>query len=879
MPVSRLFPVVALAIASAGWIYAAERDDLKPELPAKGEIKKSSGADSASDTNPPARTETNLLGQADTSKGEGRRNENVQITLVDTNFARELNVRVGTTATIIEEFRSERGYFGAEYGNSPRNPVHAQAQRGSGIHGNVFWNHNNSVFSARSFFQAGPVLPARQNQYGATLSAGLWKGAFLTFNGSQDKNRGNVNGNVLIPLPNERTPLATDLATRAIVQRLIDAYPNVAPNRSDIAARALNTNSLQSINTNSSNGQLNQRLGSKDLLLFRYGFTSQQVTAFQFVKGQNTNTDNKSHNARITWNRAVSPNTILDVSAGFDRQGSLLLPTADAVGPVFFNGLQMLGPNSNMPLDRAINQFRYSASGQHRRGTHQFTAGFAGTRQQYNGRESESSRRTLQFRDDFGRDMITNLRLGTPSTFSIAIGETGRAFRNWELQAFAGDHWTVSQKLTLSYAVRWEPWTRPVDKLGLSDLRIRSDWNNIGGNFGFAYRLPKGVLRGAAAVLDGQIYPINYGQDRFNPPHNTYVYLQAPDIVNPLKDLPADAIGGRAVRFDLDPNFATPYSYQYNLSWENDLAPGWRLQLGYVGSSTQKLFHTYQLNRARPVDGIPFTTATTNLRRPDSVLYQRFYTANDSRAFYDAGRISLTVPRWHRLTMTGSYWFSKAIDYGSDYTVTGGGPERWRIMGQRETGIKEIEKGLSAFDQPHALLLQETWDTSRGGRTRFEHLYRGWELNSVLMLKSGTPFTVDSGSDGPGFGNADGTNGDRPNILDPSILGRIVGNPDTSMQLLPRTAFRFMNAPLEMAGNLGRNTFRKGKIVNLNAALGRTWTLPHDWNLMLRGEAINLSNTPQFAEPGLSLTSPNFGQITNTLNDGRTFRFLARLGF
>jgi hypothetical protein len=97
--------------------------------------------------------------------------------------------------------------------------------------------------------------------------------------------------------------------------------------------------------------------------------------------------------------------------------------------------------------------------------------------------------------------------------------------------------------------------------------------------------------------------------------------------------------------------------------------------------------------------------------------------------------------------------------------------------------------------------------------------------------------------------------------------------------LLPRTAFRFMNAPLEMAGNLGRNTFRKGKIVNLNAALGRTWTLPHDWNLMLRGEAINLSNTPQFAEPGLSLTSPNFGQITNTLNDGRTFRFLARLGF
>jgi len=82
-----------------------------------------------------------------------------------------------------------------------------------------------------------------------------------------------------------------------------------------------------------------------------------------------------------------------------------------------------------------------------------------------------------------------------------------------------------------------------------------------------------------------------------------------------------------------------------------------------------------------------------------------------------------------------------------------------------------------------------------------------------------------------------------------------------------------------MAGNLGRNTFRKGKIANLNASLGRTWTLPQDWNMTIRAEAINLSNTPQFAEPGLTLTAPNFGQITNTLNDGRTFRFLLRLGF
>jgi len=605
----------------------------------------------------------NLLGQTDTSKGEARRNENVQINLVDTNAAREMNARIGTTATIIEEFHPDRGYYATEYGNSTRNLIHAQPQIGSGFHGNLFWTHNNSIFSARSFFQVGSVLPARQNQYGASFSTALWKGGFFSFIGSQDKNRGNVNGNVLVPLPSERTPLATDPAVRAIVQRLLDAYPNEAPNRPDIAARALNTNSLQSVNTNSATGQLNQRVNGRDALAFRYGFTSQQVNAFQLVTGQNPNTDNKSHNARITWNRVWSAATVMDASMGFDRQGTLLLPTGDAVGPVYLNGLTILGPQSNIPLNRALNTFRYAGSVQHRHGQHAISAGFGASRQQYNGFETEGSRPTLQFRDDFGQSMITNLLMGMPSTYTQAFGQGPRGFRNWELQAFAGDHWTVSRNLTLNYGIRWEPWTRPVDVLGISHLNFDSDWNNVGGNAGFAYRLPKGVLRGAFAVLHGQVYPVTYGQDRFNPPTAFYVGTQAPNILDPLAGLSeADLSGkGRTIRFDLDPNLATPYSYQYNFSWENEFSPGWKLQLGYVGSRTHKLFHTFQLNRAVDVPGIPFNTATTNLRRPDQTLFQRFYTLNASLAYYDAGRATLIVPRWHGATLTASYWFSKSI--------------------------------------------------------------------------------------------------------------------------------------------------------------------------------------------------------------------------
>ena len=59
----------------------------------------------------------------------------------------------------------------------------------------------------------------------------------------------------------------------------------------------------------------------------------------------------------------------------------------------------------------------------------------------------------------------------------------------------------------------------------------------------------------------------------------------------------------------------------------------------------------------------------------------------------------------------------------------------------------------------------------------------------------------------------------------------------------------------------------------MNAALAKTWQLPRDMKLLLRAESINLLNTPQFAEPGSVLGTPEFGFITNTLNDGRTFRF------
>ena len=832
------------------------------------------------------RTQINLLGETASESGESRRNENVQFNLVDNNALKELNIRLGTTATIVNEFQVDRGFFGAEYGKPPTPPIHAAAGRTSGVHGNVFWRHNNSLFSARSFFQVGDVQPARENFYGATVSAPVWNGAYLTLNGSQNKIRGNVNGNVLIPLPEERTPLTNDPVLRPIVQQLLDAYPNEAPNRPDIADRALNTNSLQSINTDSARAQLDQSLGDKDKLTFRYAFTAQNVDAFQLVVGQNPDTDTKSHAGRITWNRAWSPTTSSDFSVGLDRLGSLLLPGAGALGPISTGrALTNLGPFPIIPLDRVQNRIRYGGTVRTTRGKHEITGGFALTRLQYNGEEPDGARGILSFRPNFGNDAITNLRLGLPTTLIASLGSTYRGFRNWSNQIFLGDRWQASKNLTLNLGFRYEPVTRPHDVTGRSNLNMDSDLNNFGGSFGFAYRLPDrwGVLRAGYGLLYGEIFPVTYGQDRLNKPHTVTTIFPRPDLASYRDNLnPANRDpDARSSLIEVGPDLATPYSHQYNLSWETELAQDWRLQLGYVGSRSHKLIITYFLNRAREIPGVVSTIANINQRRANQEIFEHLFIHNGSRGYFDAGRVSLVAPNWKGLSLNASYWLSKSIDIGGTYTNTASGPDARAAVSQTEIESHRDLKALSDFDQPHAFLLQLGYTTPQpaAGSRLLKKVFGAWTLSAVTLLKTGTPFSVDSGSDGPGFGNIDSRRGDRPMLLDPSILGKTVGDPDASESVLSRSKFRFINAPDEQAGNLGRNTFRKGKIANVNASLSRTFALGSDWTMEFRAESINFFNTPQFAEPGSTMTSPNFGQINNTLNDGRTFRFQLRFGW
>ncbi len=823
------------------------------------------------------RIELNLLGKTDAAAGESRRNENIQFNLVDNNALKELNIRLGATATIVEVFRPERSYFSSEFGNAPGALLYVPPTNRGAVHGTVFESHRNSIFGARSFFQVGGVKPAHDNDYGFTLGAPLWRGADVLVEGGQARMRGSVNGNALVPLPNERTPLATDPATRAIVERFLRAYPAELPNRTDINPRALNTNSPQKIDDDNGAIRLGQKWG-RDRVGARYQFTAQHLLPFELVAGQNPETNTKAHTARVTWERSWNARTTTHLSAGFDRIRSLLVPVKDAVGPaVSISGLTTLGPLAGIPIDRAQNLFRYGGQARHATGKHTWTAGFNLLRRQLNGYETDTHRGFFSFTNDFGRDSITNLRMGTASQNIQATGNVSRGFRNWDMQYYAGDTWQATPQFTLHLGLRYMPVTTPTEVNHFERIPYPCDCNNLAPLFGFAYRLPGewGVLRGGYSAQYGEIYPVTFQQVRFDPPWSRKVVVPTPSLVNPQVSLTQDGKppDSRTTVYELSPDLVTPYEHSYNLSWQKTLPGAWHVQAGYVGSRAHKLLTMWYLNRAQPVAGIPQTTATWNERRADQRIADYRLILNGSDAYYDAARVTLVLPRRHNLSMDVSYWFSKALDFGSSYTNTAYDADSRLGRSQSEFETHKDMKGRSEFDQPHAFLWHISYTTPGASR-----VFGGWTLAAITLLKNGTPFTVISGSDAPGFGNVDGNGGDRPNLLDPSILGRTIGNPDTSARLLPASAFGFIR-PTDAAGNLGRNTFRRGGIRNVNASASRSWALWPEMRATLRVESINAFNTPQFVEPGVELASPNFGQITNTLNDGRAFRIGLQLGF
>jgi hypothetical protein len=219
------------------------------------------------------------------------------------------------------------------------------------------------------------------------------------------------------------------------------------------------------------------------------------------------------------------------------------------------------------------------------------------------------------------------------------------------------------------------------------------------------------------------------------------------------------------------------------------------------------------------------------------------------------------------LQYQASYGFSKATDDVSDVFDLAGA----YALPQNSITFAG-EHGPANFDARHRIAYDFVYDlpyfNDRSGAFRF--FLGGFQLAGTGQYQSGQPFTVNSIFDV----NLDGNLTDRLN----STTGiNETGDRRQPLQLTvnPTTLL----APIGQDGNIGRNTFRAGNLLNLDVAFIKNFKFSEDRRFLIRLDLFNFINRTNFGVPVRLLEALDFGQATNTVTPGRRLQIGAKFLF
>ncbi|MBL8203396.1 MAG: carboxypeptidase regulatory-like domain-containing protein [Blastocatellia bacterium] len=265
----------------------------------------------------------------------------------------------------------------------------------------------------------------------------------------------------------------------------------------------------------------------------------------------------------------------------------------------------------------------------------------------------------------------------------------------------------------------------------------------------------------------------------------------------------------------------------------------------------------------------------------------------DSNDFSTYHALQVMVQRkfTKNLTFQGSYTFSKSLDsrsYDPAFTVVSGGTNQSASSTPFNINNRRLNYARSDFDQTHFFVGYGIWDLPFGQGQRFltnappviRQIVEGWNINGVLTLTSGRPFTVYSGSNQISDVNSvpANCNGCSPKMgkvdLTSSTFNGFVGY-FTAEQLA-----RFSQPAPGTVGNVGRNFFDGPNRFNVDAAFLKRTPIREGMNFELRFEFFNLTNSPTFSFPTATITSATFGRIGATvISESRKVRIGAKLNF
>src|SRR5205085_589605 len=342
-----------------------------------------------------------------------------------------------------------------------------------------------------------------------------------------------------------------------------------------------------------------------------------------------------------------------------------------------------------------------------------------------------------------------------------------------------------------------------------------------------------------------------------------------------------------------------PEAEQFSFSFDQQLNRNLALTVAYVGTRGHKLLRFTTPNLGPNAYNVPITFSflppiggtviaaapqffgltllpgsrisptgqnlTGGRPAPDvGTIYQFETSANSS---YNALQLQLHSRLRRHLQLQAAYTYSKATDDVSDVFDLAGAS----ALPQDSFNLA-AERGPANFDVRHRFAYNFIFALPRFGKRGelTDAILGGWQLASLGSFQTGQPFTVNSIFDV----NLDGNLTDRLNSTNGIV---VTGNRAQPLQLTvdPQTLL----APVGQNGRVGRNSFRAGNVLDLNAALSRNFKLGEQTGLNFRMEVFNFINRANYGIPVRFLEAPGFGQATNTVTPARRIQFSLKLSF
>ena len=356
------------------------------------------------------------------------------------------------------------------------------------------------------------------------------------------------------------------------------------------------------------------------------------------------------------------------------------------------------------------------------------------------------------------------------------------------------------------------------------------------------------------------------------------------------------APGGIFINLPL--NLRPTYIQQWNLAIEKQFSGDWLLSATYLGNRTNHLWLAYDANapvfipgnncssksNVVPVPGTgtsPCSTqANEQARRPlfmQNPTAGAFFssitqTTDEGNASYNALLLTARHRFAQNFTVLANYTYSHCIDLGE---FTG------EITASRQFSNPAnfaADRGNCGFDLRQNFNLSFVAGSPKIGNHFVRMLTGNWLLSGIMTYHTGLWFSAVSGNDN----SLTGIKQDRANV--------VAGQNPTSGSACPdgfdvgsigcwfNTA-AFAQNPAGTFGNASRDNLSGPGFFDLDMGLGRTFPLTERQSLLLRFEAFNLLNHPNFGLPNNNQSNGAFGQITTTVGNPRTLQLAAKYTF